>query len=102
MQHIEESEMEVNLSRTVGAGNAPSGWRGPTDEDCNDVSNDAGSWRSVQCFICSRIYFDQSLSRCPHCNSDSLQHYKTADLNYFARQRIQESFGAGAVMQGEH
>jgi hypothetical protein len=42
--------------------------------------------RSTQCFICSRIYFDQNLSKCPHCNSDSLQHYTTADLNHFAHK----------------
>ena len=41
--------------------------------------------RSTQCFNCSRIYFDQSLTRCPHCKSDSLQHYTTADLTHFAR-----------------
>jgi predicted Zn-ribbon and HTH transcriptional regulator len=48
--------------------------------------------RSTQCFNCSRIYFDQALSRCPHCNSDSLQHYTTADLNHFAHNGVRESF----------
>jgi hypothetical protein len=48
--------------------------------------------RSTQCFNCSRIYFDQVLSRCPHCNSDSLQHYTTADLDRFAHSGAREPF----------
>jgi predicted Zn-ribbon and HTH transcriptional regulator len=50
------------------------------------------SARSTQCFICSRIYFDQNLSKCPHCNSGSLQHYRTSDLNHFEHGRVRESF----------
>lgn len=40
---------------------------------------------NTQCFMCSRIYFDQNLRKCPRCNSESLQHYSTADLSHFAR-----------------
>jgi len=40
--------------------------------------------RSTQCFVCSRIYFDRNLSKCPHCNSDALQHYTTSDLSHLA------------------
>jgi hypothetical protein len=63
MQHI-KSETQVSPSRTVAAESVrPSGSRMSTDEDFKDVSNDAGLCRSVQCFICSRIYFDPSLSK---------------------------------------
>jgi hypothetical protein len=48
--------------------------------------------RSTQCFVCSRIYFDQNLSKCPHCNSDSLQHYATSDLDHLAHGGVRESF----------
>ena len=48
--------------------------------------------RSTQCFICSRIYFDKDLSKCPNCNSDSLQHYTTADLNHFVHNGVREPF----------
>lgn len=48
--------------------------------------------RSTQCFVCSRIYFDQDLSKCPHCNSDSLQHYATSDLKNLAHSGVRESF----------
>lgn len=75
--------------------------RNPTKEDCTDTSGTAGGCYAVQCFICSRIYFDQKLSRCPRCKSDSLQHYTTADLNYFARDRVGDSFEAGAVIHDQ-
>ena len=58
-----------------------------------DLSREAeceNSDRSTQCFICSRIYFGQYLSRCPNCDSDSLLHYTTADLNHFARNKVRE------------
>jgi hypothetical protein len=48
--------------------------------------------RSSQCFNWSRIYFDQVLSKCPHCNSGSIQHYTTADLNHFAHNGVREPF----------
>ena len=48
--------------------------------------------RSTQCFVCSRIYFDQNLSKCPHCHSDSLQHYATSDLGHFCASGVRESF----------
>ena len=61
--------------------------RGPSREtECQSCA------RSTQCFICSRIYFDQNLSKCPHCNSDSLQHYRTTDLNHFEHGGVRESF----------
>lgn len=46
------------------------------------------SRRSTQCFICSRIYFDRELSKCPNCGSNSLQHYTSADLNHFAHNGV--------------
>lgn len=96
------SETQVTLSLTIASEGARSSRsRNSTDEDCKDVPKDAGLYRSSQCFICSRIYFDQSLSKCPRCNSDSLQHYTTADLNYFARDRIPDSLAAGPVIQGK-
>ena len=58
---------------------------------CQPMPSNASAARArenTQCFICSRIYFDQSLSKCPHCNSDALQHYSTADLNHFARDPV--------------
>ena len=48
--------------------------------------------RSTQCFTCSRIYFDQNLSRCPHCHSDSLQYYANSDLSHFCASGVRESF----------
>lgn len=48
--------------------------------------------RSTQCFTCSRIYFDKDLSKCPNCNSDSLQHYTTADLNHFVHNGARGPF----------
>jgi hypothetical protein len=71
------------------------------EEDCKGIPGASACHHTVQCFICSRIYFDQTLSRCPRCNSDSLQHYTTADLNYLVRDRIRESFGVSAVIQDE-
>jgi len=56
------------------------------------VTESGSSDRSTQCFNCSRIYFDQDLSKCPNCNSVSLQHYTTADLNYFADNGFREPF----------
>ncbi|MGA8554373.1 MAG: hypothetical protein WB630_08135 [Candidatus Acidiferrales bacterium] len=73
----------------------------PAREDCEDASGAVAGHYTVQCFICSRIYFDQEFLRCPRCRSDSLQHYRTADLNYFARDRIGESFEARAVIHSE-
>jgi hypothetical protein len=50
------------------------------------------SGHSTQCFMCSRIYFDQHLSKCPNCNNVSLQHYTTADLNHFAQNGVRGPF----------
>ena len=61
------------------------------EQDCPNALTDTSAVRlrqNTQCFICSRIYFDQTLSKCPHCNSESLQHYSTADLNHFARDPV--------------
>ena len=93
MQQI-TSETQVALRLTVTVdGRRPIRRRELTGRDCEQLSNNTSATRSsqnTQCFICSRIYFDQSLDRCPHCNSDSLQHYTTADLNYLLAIR-QES-----------
>ena len=59
-----------------------------TDQDCEQMLNDAfamRSYQSTQCFLCSRIYFDQTLQKCPHCDSESLHYYTTADLVHFVR-----------------
>ena len=52
----------------------------------------ANSDRSTQCFMCSRIYFDKDLYKCPICNSDSLQQYTTADLNHFVHNAARGPF----------
>lgn len=68
-----------------------------TDRHREELSNNTSVVRSsqnTQCFTCSRIYFDQSLERCPHCNSESLRHYATDDLNYFARDPGRKPCGA--------
>ena len=78
--------------------------REPTGRDCEQMSNNTSATRSsqnTQCFICSRIYFDQNLQRCPHCNSESLQHYTNDDLNQFARDPARKSFGIGAWIKDE-
>jgi len=58
----------------------------------SSVTERASSDRSTQCFNCSRIYFDQDLAKCPNCNSVSLQHYTTADLNLLADNGLREPF----------
>jgi len=82
----------------------PTQRRDLTGRDCEQMSNNTSATRSsqnTQCFICSRIYFDQSLQRCPHCNSESLQHYTNDDLNQFARDPARKSFGIGAWIKDE-
>jgi hypothetical protein len=72
--------------------------------DCQQPSNNSSttpSSQNTQCFICSRIYFDQNLQKCPHCNSGSLQHYTTDDLNQFARDPARKSFGVGSWIKHE-
>ena len=104
MQQI-TSEMQVALRLTVTVdGRRPIRRRELTGRDCEQLSNNTSATRSsqnTQCFICSRIYFDQSLQRCPHCNSDSLQHYTTDDLNHFARDPAGKSFGARTWIKDE-
>lgn len=59
--------------------------------DREQISNrvsPAQSSQNTQCFICSRIYFGQRLHRCPRCNSDSVLHFPTADLDHFARDPV--------------
>jgi hypothetical protein len=73
--------------------------------DCQQPSTDSSTKRSsqnTQCFICSRIYFDQNLQKCPHCNSESLQHYTTDDLNQFARDPARKPFGVGTWIKDEN
>jgi hypothetical protein len=75
-----------------------------TDRGREQLSNDPSGTRSsqnTQCFICSRIYFDQSLQRCPNCNSESLLHYTTDDLNQFARDSARKSFEVGTWIKDE-
>jgi len=82
----------------------PTQRRDLTGRDCEQLSNNTSATRSsanTQCFICSRIYFDQNLQRCPHCNSESLQHYTIDDLNHFARDSAKKSFGVGAWIKDE-
>lgn len=97
------SETEVTLRGTLAAdGRRPIHRRGLAGRDCRQMPNDVLAPRTcenTQCFMCSRIYFDQSLSKCPHCNSDSLQHYATADLNYFARDPVKAPFRAGTLIE---
>jgi hypothetical protein len=101
MQQI-ELEPQITITLAIAAESAwPKSPHTSIEEDCKVASNGAGSCYCVQCFTCSRIYFDQKLSRCPRCNSDSLQHYTTADLNYFARDRVGDSFEAGAVIHDQ-
>ena len=66
-----------------------------TDQDCEQMLNDAfatRSYQSTQCFACSRIYFDRVLQKCPRCKSESLHHYTTADLVHFVRDPTREPF----------
>lgn len=101
MQQITLEPQVIITLATAGERAWPKRLQTSIEEDSEVVLDGAGSDYSVQCFTCSRLFFDQSLSRCPHCNSDSLQHYATADLNYFARDPVRESFEAGAMVQGE-
>jgi hypothetical protein len=72
---------------------------GPAKQNRNVGSGATACHQTVQCFVCSRTYFDQMLSRCPRCNSDSLQCYTTADLDYLVRDRIRESSEVAAVIR---
>jgi hypothetical protein len=91
MQQIASETLEALRVTVTVEGPRPVRRRELTGRDCEQLSNNSSAPRSpqnTQCFMCSRIYFDQSLSTCPHCNSDSLQHYSTADLNHFARDPV--------------
>ena len=76
-----------DVEALIGTGEKVRARRDPLCETGCENSN-----RSTQCFICSRIYFDQNLSECPHCKSDWLQHYATSDLDHFSHGVVRESF----------
>jgi hypothetical protein len=102
-QTASETREALRLPVTV-VGRRSTKTRELTGRDCEQMSNNTSATRSsqnTQCFICSRIYFDQSLQRCPHCNSESLQHYTNDDLNQFARDPARKSFGVGAWIKDE-
>jgi len=105
MQQItSETQAALKVTGAVG-GRRSSQWRESTGRKCEQMSNSnlfaTRSCQSTQCFICSRIYFDQSLRKCPHCNSNSVQHFTTDDLSHFARGPVQEPFGGATRLQEE-
>lgn len=100
---VTETREALRLPVTVD-GRRSTEMRELTGRDCEQMSNNTSTTRSsqnTQCFICSRIYFDQSLQRCPHCNSESLQHFTNDDLNQFARDPARKSFGVGPWIKDE-
>jgi hypothetical protein len=102
MQEIATETREALRVTVTVDGRRPAQRRELTRRDYEQLSNTTSAARSspnTQCFICSRIYFDQSLQRCPHCNSESLQHYTTDDLNHFARDPLRKPFGADAWIE---
>jgi hypothetical protein len=104
MQQIASERREALRLPVTVDGRRPTQTRELPGRDCEPPSNNTSATRSsanTQCFICSRIYFDQSLQRCPHCNSESLQHYTSDDLNLFARDSAKKSFGVGAWIKDE-
>jgi len=93
MQQIASETREAPRVTVTVDGPRPVRKRGLTSRDFEQLSKNSSAARSsqsTQCFVCSRIYFDQSLQRCPHCNSESLQYYTTDDLNQFARDPIRK------------
>jgi hypothetical protein len=104
MQQVaSETREALRLPVTVDS-RRPTQTRELPGRDCQRQSNNSSTTRSsqnTQCFICSRIYFDQNLQKCPHCNSKSLQHYTTDDLNQFARDPARKSFGVGTWIKDE-
>ena len=88
-ENIVEPEIiaAFNVGALLGTQEKMRARRKPSREKEPDRSD-----RSTQCFVCSRIYFDQTLSKCPHCNGDSLQHYATSDLKHLAHSGVRESF----------
>lgn len=102
-QLASETQEALRVTFTVD-GPPPVRKRELTSRDFEQLSNNlsaTGSSQNTQCFVCSRIYFDQSLQRCPHCNSESLQHYTTDDLNHFARDRVRKPFEARTWIKDE-
>ncbi|HEX5483454.1 MAG TPA: hypothetical protein VFZ08_12590 [Terriglobia bacterium] len=45
----------------------------------------AQTHQHTECFTCSRFYFGETLTACPRCGSQALQHYSTEEMNLFAR-----------------
>ena len=94
--HQATSEMAVILSLILRTDDDRAAERQEiTDQDCEQMLKDAfatRSYQSTQCFVCSRIYFDQTLKKCPHCSSESLHHYTTADLVHFVRDQTRSPF----------
>jgi hypothetical protein len=86
------SETQAAVGVIVEAGSRqPIYNRKPARQNCEQASDDAFARRlcqNTQCFMCSRIYFGQRLRKCPHCNSESVHHYATVDLNLFARDTV--------------
>jgi hypothetical protein len=104
MQQIASERREALRLPVTVDGRRPAQTRELPDQDCQQPSNNSSTTRSsqnTQCFICSRIYFDQNLRKCPHCNNESLQHYTTDDLNRFARDPVRKAFGVGTWMKDE-
>lgn len=86
------SEIQVSVSVIVAAdARPPAEGREPSSLGREPISKHASPAQSsdnTQCFICSRLYFGQHLQRCPHCNSESLLYFPTADLDHFARDPV--------------
>lgn len=86
------SETQAAVSVTVETrSRRPIHNRRPARENCEQASDNAFTRRlcqNTQCFMCSRIYFGQSLRKCPHCNSGSVHHFATVDLNLLARDPV--------------
>lgn len=43
------------------------------------------------CFMCARTYFCRMLDECPHCGSQSIQHYTSDELHLFGPDRNLET-----------
>lgn len=103
MEQQISSETQVALTASVAVDDRrPAQRPALTGRGREQISNDeavARSSQNTQCFICSRIYFDQDLQKCPNCNSSSLQHYTNDDLIHFARGTVGARVGLPAWFQ---
>lgn len=100
-QTLSETQEVLNVTFTTD-GRRPIQPRESVNQDCHYMSTDALVARSsgtTQCFMCSRIYFDQLLQKCPHCNSEAVQHYLIDDLNHFARDPLRNPYVAGTWIE---